>query len=271
MSVASRNAAQPNASLTDTPPWKPLAIIPTFNERASLPMTLTALRDCFPELDVLVVDDNSPDGTGEWVEEAATRDVHLHTLHRQGKGGLGKAYLAGFNWAIARGSYSHLVEMDADGSHLASDLGTLFAAARIRRADAVIGSRWVPGGGTRNWPWYRQLISRAGTGYAKAMLGLNVNDATAGFRVYRLEALKRLPFDEIESQGYCFQVDLTWRFVQAGLNVVEVPITFVERASGESKMSADIVREALWRITTWGIRHRLAQLRQLPQALRRRS
>lgn len=249
---------------------KIVVIMPTYNERTSLPITLAALRQAVPEADVLVVDDASPDGTGEWADEAAAKDPQIKVMHRQGKDGLGRAYIAGFKWAIEHG-YTHIVEMDADGSHQATDLPRLIAAARIRRAEAVIGSRWVPGGGIKNWPASRQLISKLGTGYARLMLGMPIHDATAGFRVYSIEALKKLPLDEIESQGYCFQVDMTWRFHQAGAQIVEVPITFVERELGESKMSKEIVKEALWRITEWGLRHRASQLKKLPQALLRRS
>lgn len=245
-------------------------IIPTYNERNSLPITLGALRQAVPDADVLIVDDNSPDGTGEWADQAAATDSHVHVLHRSGKKGLGQAYIAGFHWAMAQ-DYTHVVEMDADGSHQASDLPRLLAAARIRRADAVIGSRWVPGGGIKNWPASRQLISKLGTGYARLMLGLSVRDATAGFRVYSLDSLRQLPLHEIESQGYCFQVDMTWRYHQAGAHIVEVPIIFVERALGESKMSKEIVQEALWRITQWGIRHRSSQLKSLPYAIFRRN
>ncbi len=256
-----------------------LVIIPTYNEREALPGTLAALRETVPEVDVLVVDDSSPDGTGRWADEAAGADPQVHVLHRAGKEGLGRAYLDGFSWALARG-YDAVVEMDADGSHRAEDLPRLLVAAEAvdadgRRADLVIGSRWVPGGAVVNWPWTRQLISRLGTAYARIALRLSVHDATAGFRVYPARTLRRLPLDDVESQGYCFQIDMTWRVERARGRVVEVPITFVERTQGESKMSRAIAVEAITRLTEWGWEDRRRRgrlrLRRLTQALRRRA
>lgn len=233
-----------------------LVIVPTYDERESLPTTLAALRERVPDVDVLVVDDASPDGTGEWAEEAAASDPRLHVLHRAGKEGLGRAYLDGFRWALER-DYDAVVEMDADGSHRAEDLPRLLVAARPGpdgvSPDLVIGSRWVPGGAVVNWPWTRQLISRLGTAYARLALRLTVRDATAGFRVYPAATLRRLPLAEVESQGYCFQIDMTRQVRRAGLDVVEVPVVFVERVHGQSKMSFDIVKEALTRVTVWGL------------------
>lgn len=252
-----------------------LVVMPTYNEREALPTTLAHLREAVPDVDVLVVDDNSPDGTGDWAAGAAARDERVHVLHRAGKEGLGRAYLDGFSWALARG-YDLVVEMDADGSHRAEDLPALLAATQVRPLpDLVIGSRWVPGGSVVNWPWLRQLISKLGTGYARLALRLGVRDATAGFRVYPARTLRRLPLAEVESQGYCFQIDMTWRVQRAGGRVVEVPITFVERTQGRSKMSRAIAVEAITRLTRWGLedrRRRVAlRLRRLAQALRRRA
>ena len=237
-----------------------LVIIPTYEEATNLATLITGLHREQPAVDVLVVDDNSPDGTGEIADALAAADPRVHVLHRPGKDGLGAAYRAGFAWGMARG-YDRLVEMDADGSHRPEDLETLLEASR-QGADLVLGSRWVPGGGVVDWPWHRRLISRGGTRYARLMLGLDIHDITGGFRVFRRHALERLRLSEVASQGYCFQIDMTRRTVAAGMTVVEVPITFVERTTGRSKMSGAIVREALWRVTVWGVARRLAALRR---------
>ncbi len=239
-------------------PSSVLVIIPTYNERAALPQTLADLRAVYPHIDVLVVDDASPDGTGQWAQEHSAGDKHLNVLHRKGKEGLGPAYLAGFTWAMERG-FEALVEMDADGSHQASDLPKLLEAAQ--RADLVIGSRWIPGGAVQNWSAHRRWLSRSANRYTKAVLGLDVRDATAGFRLYRSAMLRQIDLAGVESAGYCFQIDLTWRVVRASGAVVEVPITFVERRDGVSKMDRSIVLEALWRVTTWGVSRRWRQLR----------
>lgn len=204
-----------------------------------------------PDVDVLVVDDGSPDGTGEIADRLAAGEPRVHVMHRTEKAGLGAAYRAGFRWGLER-DYDVLLEMDADGSHRPVDLAPMLAAAGTG-ADLVIGSRWVPGGGVVNWPWYRRLISRGGTFYARLMLGIEVHDMTAGFRVFQRRTLEAVLAQDIESHGYCFQIDMTRRTVAAGLSVVEVPITFVERVRGQSKMSGAIVREALWRVTLWGL------------------
>lgn len=245
-----------------------LVIIPTYNERESLPITLSQLRATVPEVDVLVVDDASPDGTGGWAQAKADADASVHVLHRAGKEGLGRAYLAGFAWALDR-DYEAIVEMDADGSHRAIDLPALLRAAP--GADLVIGSRWVPGGAVENWPWSRRLISRAGTAYARLALRLQVRDATAGFRVYPRRTLERLRLEDVESQGYCFQIDMTWRVARAGGRIVEVPITFVERTRGSSKMSRAIAIEAIARLTRWGVEDRRRRILMRVQALRRRA
>ncbi|MGN6522694.1 MAG: polyprenol monophosphomannose synthase [Actinomycetes bacterium] len=238
-----------------------VVVVPTYNERDSLPGAVSRLRAAVPEATILVVDDNSPDGTGELADSLAAADEHVRVLHRPGKEGLGAAYLAGFAAALQQGAEA-VVEMDADGSHRAEDLPRLLAALDDG-ADVVLGSRWVSGGATVNWPLTRQLISRAGTTYARVVLGTRIRDITGGFRAYRAEALRKLDLDTVTSQGYCFQIDLAWRAVQAGLEVVEVPITFVERELGESKMSTDIVREAILQVTRWGLRHRSQQAARL--------
>lgn len=238
-----------------------LVIIPTYNERASLPVAIARTRAAVPEADILVVDDASPDGTGDVADAAATADAHVRVLHRAGKEGLGRAYVAGFGWALER-DYELVVEMDADGSHRPEQLPALLARAHeADEPDLVLGSRWVPGGAVVNWPTSRQLLSRGGNLYVRLLLGLPVADATGGFRVYRADTLRRLPLDRIESQGYCFQVDMTWRVHRGGGRTAEVPISFVERAEGESKMSRAIVLEALWRTTLWGVQHRWGRLR----------
>lgn len=228
-----------------------LVIVPTFNESANLEWILGRVLTEQPTVEVLVVDDGSPDGTGDIADRLAAGDARIHVLHRSAKQGLGAAYRAGFAWGLERG-YDTLLEMDADGSHRAEDLGRILAASAAG-ADLVLGSRWVPGGGVVNWPWHRRMISRGGTLYARLMLGIHIRDATGGFRAFRRETLERLPLGEVASEGYCFQIDMTRRVLAAGMTVVEVPITFVERERGESKMSSAIVREALWRVTGWGL------------------
>jgi dolichol-phosphate mannosyltransferase/apolipoprotein N-acyltransferase len=234
-----------------------LVCIPTYNERDNLPTTVSRLRAACPDVDILVIDDGSPDGTGKIADEAADNDPKLHVLHRTEKSGLGTAYVVGFGWGLER-DYDVLVEMDADGSHQPEELPRLLAALAADApggpADVVLGSRYVKGGVVRNWPHRRLLLSRGGNAYVRIALGLPLRDATGGFRAYRSEVLRRLPLGEVSSQGYCFQVDLVWQAWRAGYRVVEVPITFVEREIGESKMSNAIVAEALWRVTWWGLR-----------------
>lgn len=236
-----------------------VVLIPTYNERETLPTIVERVRREVPEVDVCVLDDNSPDGTGAVADELAGGDDQVHVLHRAGKEGLGAAYLHGFAWALEQG-YDAVVEMDADGSHRPEDLRRLLAAAED--ADLVIGSRWVPGGSVVNWPTHRKVLSVGGNIYTRVLLGMSVHDATAGYRVYRAEALRGLDLHSVESAGYCFQVDLTRRAVAAGLVVVEVPITFVEREIGQSKMDQSIVRESLGRITVWGVQRRAEQVRE---------
>jgi len=244
------------ASNAPAPPT--LVVVPTYDERAALPGTLARLRAAVPAAHVLVVDDNSPDGTGAWAEERAAQDPHVHVLHRAGKEGLGPAYLAGFAWGLGEG-YEVLCEMDADASHRPEQLPGLLEAVR-RGADLAIGSRWVPGGRVHDWPLRRLLLSRGANLYVRAVLGLGVADATAGFRAYRAELLQALVQGDVASQGYCFQVDMTRRARAAGAAIAEVPIDFDERAEGVSKMSSGIVREALVKVTLWGLTHRTQQL-----------
>ncbi|MBD5787477.1 polyprenol monophosphomannose synthase [Cellulosimicrobium terreum] len=244
-----------------------LVVVPTYDEALTLPGTLARLRAAVPDADVLVVDDASPDGTGDLADAAASGDPAVHVLHRAGKEGLGAAYVAGFGWALARG-YDVVVEMDADGSHQPEQLPRLLdaldaAPSGERAPDLVIGSRWVPGGQVENWPWHRELLSRCGNAYVRLALGLRLGDATAGFRAYRADALRAMDLAGVESHGYCFQVDMAWRVARTGGRVVEVPITFVERTAGTSKMSRSIVTEALWKVTVWGFGRRAQQLRRL--------
>jgi len=228
-----------------------LVVIPTYNEAESVEAIITRTRSAIPEADILIVDDNSPDGTGALADTLAAADPAVRVLHRSDKDGLGRAYLAGFEIGFADG-YAYLSEMDADGSHDPAALPAMLGLARSG-ADLVIGSRWVTGGSVHNWPWLRKAISRGGNWYSRVVLGSRIRDITAGFRVYRAVELARIAHSEISSQGYCFQVELAWQFERAGLSVVEHPISFVERESGESKMHAGIVAEALVRVTGWGL------------------
>lgn len=242
-----------------------LVIIPTYNERENIDMITSRLRAAVPSAHILIADDNSPDGTGRRADELAATDDHVQVLHRLGKEGLGAAYLAGFAWGLERG-YGVLVEMDADGSHQPEQLPLLLDA--LRDADMVKGSRWVPGGKIVNWPKSREAISKSGSLWTRMMLGVPLKDATGGFNAFRAETLRGIQFDRIASAGYCFQIDLGWRSLKAGYRVVEVPITFVEREYGQSKMSQKIVAEALVRTTWWGVKHRAGQLRGLAGRLR---
>ncbi len=230
-----------------------LVVIPTYNEAGNIEPIIERLRAAVPEADALIVDDGSPDGTGEIADKLAADDGRVHVLHRAAKAGLGAAYIAGFRWTLERG-YDVVVEMDADGSHAPEELPRLLSA--LRGADLVLGSRWVPGGAVRNWPRSRHLISRCGNLYTRVALRMPLRDATGGFRAYRTDILARLPLDTVSSQGYCFQVDLAWQAWRTGFRVVEVPITFTERVRGTSKMSGAIVAEALWRVTWWGLSNR---------------
>ncbi len=246
--------------MTDSSPNRVLVVIPTYNEAENLDMITSRLFSANPDVDALVVDDGSPDGTGELADKLAIEDERVHVLHRTVKAGLGGAYIAGFGWALAR-DYDVVVEMDADGSHAPEQLPLLLRA--LEDADLVLGSRWVRGGSVRNWPLRREVLSRGANIYTQAALGVRLRDATGGYRAYRRQVLESMDLATIDSQGYCFQIDLAWRAVRAGFRVVEVPITFSERERGESKMSGDIVKEALVKLTGWGLAYRRTQLRGL--------
>ncbi len=246
-----------------TPPaelGKVLVCIPTYNEADNVAEIVARVRVAVPEAHVLVIDDGSPDGTGEIADRLAADDPAVHVLHRTQKLGLGAAYVAGFRWGQEQG-FDVLVEMDADGSHQPEQLPRLLAA--LDHADLVLGSRYVPGGSVRNWPRSREVLSRGGNIYTRVALGLPLHDATGGFRAFRRTTLEKVGLDDVASQGYCFQVDLAWRTHQQGLRVVEVPVTFIERTRGTSKMSGAIVREALIKVTLWGGAHRARQMRSL--------
>ncbi|TFC50178.1 polyprenol monophosphomannose synthase [Cryobacterium sp. TMT1-21] len=226
-----------------------LVVIPTYNERDNILSIVGRVRASVPDADVLVVDDASPDGTGQLADSLAVGDIQVHVLHRSSKDGLGAAYLEAFTWGLSRG-YDQLVQLDADGSHLPEQLPALLEAAKS--ADVVMGSRWIPGGKVQNWPWHRRLLSRGGSVYSRILLRLKQSDVTGGYRVYSARALERMKLSSVESLGYCFQIDMLLHAVRARLKVTEVPITFVERTLGASKMSGPIVIEAMFRVTIWG-------------------
>jgi dolichol-phosphate mannosyltransferase len=234
-------------------------VIPTYDEAANLAWIVGRLRRAQPDLDVLVVDDRSPDGTGRIADELAAADPQVRVLHRPGKGGLGAAYLHGFEHALAEG-YDVIGEMDADGSHQPEQLSRLLTA--LADADLVIGARWVPDGSVVNWPLRRELLSRGGNLYVRLLLGVGVRDATAGYRLFRRTTLEKIDLATVRSTGYVFQTDLAVRTLRAGLVVREVPIDFVERVRGESKMSGAVAVESLRKITAWGLRERAAQVRR---------
>ncbi|MGI8695290.1 MAG: polyprenol monophosphomannose synthase [Mycobacteriales bacterium] len=239
-----------------------LVIIPTYDEIENLEPITARVRGATPAADILVVDDGSPDGTGELAEKLAARDDRINVLRRTGKAGLGAAYLTGFRWGLDRW-YDVLVELDADGSHAPEELPRLLAA--LDGADVVLGSRWIDGGEVHNWPRSRLLLSRGGNLYTRLALRATLRDLTSGYRAYRASVLRHLDLDVVASQGYCFQVDLTRRALTAGFRVAEVPITFVERERGVSKMDGWIVAEALWRVTWWGVLDRVRRPVQRPR------
>ncbi len=234
-----------------------LVIVPTYDERDNLPLILDRLRAAVPGAHVLVVDDGSPDGTGDIADQRAASDDGIDVLHRTEKQGLGPAYFAGFDWGLDHG-FDVLVEMDADGSHAPEQLPRLLGA--MDSADLVIGSRYVRGGAVVNWPLRRLALSRGANLYSRLALGVDVKDITAGYRAYRAAVIRAIPLNEVASHGYVFQIDLAWRAILGGFRVVEVPITFTEREIGVSKMSGSIVREALVKIPLWGLRHRWQQV-----------
>lgn len=237
-------------------PGPVLVVIPTYDEVENLRAVVARLHAAVPDAHVLVVDDASPDGTGRLADEMAAADPRVRVLHRTEKSGLGAAYLAGFATAL-QGRHQVLVEMDADGSHAPEDLPALLEA--LRYADVALGSRYVPGGQVVNWPMRREWLSRGGNLYSRLALGVPIRDITGGYRAFRRQVLEELDLSTVASQGYCFQVDMAWRAVQAGFRVREVPITFVEREHGASKMSGSIVAEALCNVTRWGARRLLGR------------
>lgn len=246
-----------------------LVIIPTYNEAQNIESITLRLRKAVPQAHVLVADDNSPDGTGDIADRLAAADDHVHVLHRRGKEGLGAAYLAGFRWGLDHG-YGVLVEHDADGSHQPEQLPLLLDA--LKDADMVKGSRWVPGGSVVNWPASRKFLSRGGNLWTRMWLGIPLKDSTGGFNAFRADTLRGIDLDGVASAGYCFQIDLAWRALKRGYRVVEVPIEFVEREFGDSKMNRNIVVEAMVRTAGWGVQYRLGQLwRLVTGPLRRRS
>jgi dolichol-phosphate mannosyltransferase len=228
-----------------------LVIMPTYNEALNLEHSVTDLFAHNPSVKLLIVDDGSPDGTGQIADRRASSDERISVMHRTEKSGLAGAYKAGFAWGIERG-YEFLVEMDADGSHRAVDLPKLLAAAP--GCDLVIGSRWTKGGKVENWPWHRMMLSRWGNIYAQFMLASSTRDMTAGFRVYAASLLKRLDLEHLSARGYSFQVEMTRKAEQAGASIKEVPITFIEREHGVSKMSRSIVIEAMLLVTKLGLK-----------------
>jgi len=239
-----------------------LVVIPTYDERPNLAGIVTRLHAAMPAADVLVVDDASPDGTGELAEELRRADPRVHVLHGSGKGGLGAAYLRGFAWAAER-DYGVLVEMDADGSHPPETLPEMVDLLLREQAapdlGLVIGSRWVPGGAVVDWPRFREMLSRAGNLYARTALGVPVRDLTAGFRAYRADVVAKLDLQDVDSRGYCFQIDMAVRVADAGWRIAEVPIVFRERQAGTSKMSRAIVLEAIAKVTVWGVHRRFGR------------
>ena len=244
--------------MSSTPLGRVVMVIPTYNEALNIEWIVGRLRDAQPDVDVMIVDDNSPDGTGDIADKLADGDSQIRVVHRTEKAGLGAAYLHGFRDALASG-YDVVGEMDADGSHQPEQLHLLLTA--LADADLVIGSRWVPGGSVVNWPKSREFLSRGGNLYVRLLLGSKVRDATAGYRLFRRTTLETIDLDSVQSAGYVFQTDLAWRTVKAGLRVGEVPIEFIERVRGDSKMSGGVASESLKRITRWGLQERRNQIR----------
>ncbi|AKE41194.1 Polyprenol-phosphate-mannose synthase domain 1 [Corynebacterium kutscheri] len=242
-----------------------LVIIPTYNELENLPLITGRVRTATPQVHILVVDDNSPDGTGKAADELAAQDDHIHVLHRDGKGGLLGAYIAGFRWGLER-DFDVLCEMDADGSHAPEQLHLLLDQIN-QGADLVIGSRYIPGGEVVNWPKKRWILSKGGNLYISLALGAGLSDMTAGYRAFRRSVLETIDLDQLSAAGYIFQVDMAWRVVQEGFDVREVPITFTEREIGESKLDGSFVKDSLVEVTKWGIKHRFMQATALTKEL----
>ncbi|MDY5128843.1 polyprenol monophosphomannose synthase [Actinotignum urinale] len=243
--------------------------IPTYNEKDNIESIVQRCRTSIPQADILIVDDNSPDGTGDIADSLAKDDSKVHVMHREGKNGLGRAYIAAFSWATENG-YTHVVEMDADGSHHPEQLPLLLErAAMSDQPDLVIGSRYVEGGKIDGWSKRRQMLSRFGNMYIKLMLGIKTRDVTAGYRVYRLDALKKIDLDTVDTVGYYFQADMTDRLNTAGGRIVEMPITFTERESGESKLSGSVFTESLKKTTVTGVKRRSNQVLQAVNSLKK--
>ena len=264
-------AASPEVSTTEPFAAKrTLVLIPTYNELENLPIVVANVRAAAPTADILIIDDGSPDGTGALADTMVAADAQVHVMHRREKNGLGDAYIAGFTWGLEAG-YEILVEMDADGSHPSESLADLIAtvtpangASLDETPGLAIGSRWTNGGSVVNWPLHRLVLSRGGNTYAGFMLGLGVHDATAGFRAFRADVLEAIRFTDVDSHGYCFQIDMTLRVSDAGFTIVEVPIEFRERTLGESKMSQAIVMEAMSKVSVWGVQRRWRKLTGRP-------
>lgn len=237
-----------------------LIVLPTFNEAENVERMLHAIHEAFPSADVLVVDDGSPDGTADLAEKVSAELGGIEVLRRGSKSGLGSAYRAGFRVALAR-KYDVIVEMDTDFSHDPSMLPALVAPIEAGEAELVIGSRYVSGGSTPDWPKKREFLSRTGNRYLRFMLRLPVADATAGFRAYAAPAVANIDLSNLQAGGYVFQVEMADRVFQQGGRIVEIPITFHDRAFGSSKMSSKIVREALWLVTRWGLSRRISAVR----------
>ncbi|MGP5577147.1 polyprenol monophosphomannose synthase [Corynebacterium flavescens] len=244
-----------------------LVIIPTYNEIENLPLITGRVLEATPDVHILIVDDNSPDGTGDLADKYAESNDHIHVLHREGKGGLLGAYIAGFKWGLER-DYEVLCEMDADGSHAPEQLHLLLEQID-KGADLVIGSRYVPGGETVNWPASREYLSRLGNLYISFALGAGLSDMTAGYRAFRRSLLESIDFDELSKAGYIFQVDLAFRAVKEGFDVREVPITFTEREFGESKLDGSFVKDSLVEVSKWGLAHRAEQAKELASEVSR--
>jgi len=236
---------------------KILVIIPTYDEADNIESIVARLRAAVPQAQVLIADDNSPDGTGAIADKMAVKDTAVYVLHREAKEGLGAAYLAGFDWGLHRG-YDVLVEMDADGSHQPEQMPALLKA--LEQADMVKGSRWMKGGSVVNWDKRRELLSRGANIWVQAIMDLPVHDSTGGYNLYRADMLRKIDLGSIDAKGYAFQVDMTRRVLEAGGVVAEVPIEFQERTSGVSKMSGSIVQEALLKTAVWGAKRRGEQI-----------
>ncbi len=245
--------------MSNAPLGRVVMVIPTFNEALNIEWIVGRLRAAQPDVDVMIVDDNSPDGTGDIADRLAAADPQISVVHRTEKAGLGAAYLHGFREALAAG-YDVVGEMDADGSHQPEQLHLLLSS--LESADLVIGSRWVKGGSVVNWPLFRKFLSVFGNLYVRLLLGITVRDATAGYRLFRRATLEKVNLDTVESAGYIFQTDMAWRTLQAGLVIKEVPIEFIERERGDSKMSGSVATESLKQVTRWGLRERRAQLKR---------